>query len=144
MFVQVPAPAGERWNCTEARPEPPSAASLEEIATALPRTIAAAAGAVTEPVGLTESFVNVSTVAFDVFPAASVPVTDSVGLAVSPLGQAKLLVVVYGPPTGAFTVCGVCVQPPTVPPRTGKTADAGPDPPSLTVFLSWKLPAAAP
>ena len=61
--------------------------------TELPRTLALAAGAVIEPVGLVESFVNVKTLAFDVFPAVSVEVTDSVGLFVSPADQAKLLVV---------------------------------------------------
>src|ERR1700730_3505443 len=62
MFVQTPAPAGERWKVALATPEPPSA-ELEETATALPRTFALAAGAVIEPVGLVESFVKVSTVA---------------------------------------------------------------------------------
>ena len=39
----------------------------------------------------------------------------------------------------------VWVQLPTVPPRAGKVEEAGPEPPgSLTVFWSWKLPAAAP
>jgi len=92
MFVHVPAPAGERWNWAEATPEPPSA-EFDDTVTALPRTLALAAGAVIEPVGLVESFVNVRTVAFDVFPAASVEVADSVGLFVSPADQAKLFVV---------------------------------------------------
>ena len=39
MFVQVPAPAGERWNCAVATPEPPSA-EFEVTATELPRTFA--------------------------------------------------------------------------------------------------------
>ena len=76
----------------EATPEPPSL-ELEETATALPRTFALAAGAVIAPVGLVESLVKVRTVALLVLPAASVEVTDSVGLLVSPAFQAKLLVV---------------------------------------------------
>ena len=48
-FVQVPAPAGERWNWTVATPEPVSAESL--VSVTVPRTFAPAAGAVTEPVG---------------------------------------------------------------------------------------------
>jgi hypothetical protein len=92
MFVQVPAPAGERWNWAEATPEPPSA-EFDDTVTELPRTTADAEGVVTDPVGLVESFVKVRTVAFDVFPAVSVEVTDSVGLFVSPADQAKLLVV---------------------------------------------------
>ena len=54
MFVQTPAPAGERWNCAFATPEPPSA-EFELTVTAAPRTLAAAAGAVTEPVGFVVS-----------------------------------------------------------------------------------------
>ena len=56
MFVQTPAPAGERWNWALATPEPGSA-ELEETATAAPRTLAAEAGAVIAPVGLVESLV---------------------------------------------------------------------------------------
>src|SRR5919198_1922802 len=144
MFVQLPAPAGERWNWTDATPEAPSAASLEETATELPRTFAAAAGAVTDPVGFVESSVNVRTVGFEVLPTVSVLVTDSVGLLLSPALQAKLFVVVYGPPAGVLTVCAVCVQLPTVPPSAGKTQLAGAEPESLTAFCRWKLPAAAP
>src|SRR5436190_10203764 len=143
MFVHVPAPAGERWNCAEATPEPGSA-EFEETATDEPRTLAELDGAVSDPVGFVESFVNVRTVAFDVLPAASVDVTDSVGLFVSAADHAKLFVVTYGPPAGALTVWVVCVQVPTVPPRAGKIEDAGPEPESLTVFWSWKLPAAEP
>src|SRR2546423_1710893 len=120
MFVQVPAPAGERWNWTVATPEPASAASVEETATDVPETLALAAGAVTEPVGFVESLVNVRRVAALLLPALSVLVTDSVGLLASPADQAKLLVVTYGPPAGATTVCAVCVQVPTVPPSVGK------------------------
>ena len=46
----MPAPAGERWNCTVATPEPASAESLVS-ATVVPRRFAPAAGAVTLPVG---------------------------------------------------------------------------------------------
>ena len=49
-FVQVPAPIGERWNWTVATPEPPSAELL--VSETVPRTLAASAGAVIEPVGL--------------------------------------------------------------------------------------------
>jgi hypothetical protein len=92
MFVHVPAPAGERWNCAEATPEPPSA-EFDETVTLEPVTFALVAGAVIEPVGLVESLVKVKTLALDVLPAVSVEVTDSVGLFVSPADQAKLLVV---------------------------------------------------
>ena len=49
-FVQVPAPAGERWNWTVATPEPESAELLVS-ATVVPRRFAPALGAVTVPVG---------------------------------------------------------------------------------------------
>ena len=49
-FVQVPAPIGERWNWTVATPEPASAELL--VSATVSRRLAAAAGAVTEPVGL--------------------------------------------------------------------------------------------
>ena len=48
-------------------------------------------GAVT--LGAVESFVKVRTLALEVLPTVSCDVTDSVGLAVSPAGQAKLLLV---------------------------------------------------
>ena len=48
-FVHVPAPAGERWNCTVSTPEPASAEL--PVSAIVPRTFAAAAGLVTEPVG---------------------------------------------------------------------------------------------
>ena len=53
-FVQVPAPIGERWNWTVATPEPPASAELL-VRPIVPRTLAAAAGAVTEPVGFVPS-----------------------------------------------------------------------------------------
>ncbi len=48
-FDQVPALAGELWNCTEATPDPASAEL--DVSETDPRTLAAAAGAVTAPVG---------------------------------------------------------------------------------------------
>ncbi len=75
MFVQTPAPAGERWNWALATPEPPSAES-EETVTALPVTLAEAAGAVIEPEGLalsTRTFVTSALV--NVLPALSVVIT---------------------------------------------------------------------
>src|SRR4051812_46298893 len=60
MFDHVPAPAGELWNWAEATPEPPASAEFELTVTALPRTIAAEAGAVREPVGLVMSRVTVN------------------------------------------------------------------------------------
>ena len=92
IVVQVPAPAGERWNWAEATPEPASA-ELEETVTAAPRTLAEAAGAVSEPVGAVESLVKVRVVAVLVLPALSVLVTASVGALTVPAVQAKLLVV---------------------------------------------------
>src|SRR4051794_4906428 len=112
MLVQVPAPAGERWNCADATPEPGSD-EFDETATVVPRAFDELDGAVSEPVGFVESFVKVSTVAFEVPPAASVDVTDSVGLFASPAPQAKLFVVTYGPPAGVLTVCAACVHVPT-------------------------------
>ncbi len=53
-FVQVPAPIGERWNWTVATPEPPASAELL-VRPIVPRTLAASAGAVTEPVGFVPS-----------------------------------------------------------------------------------------
>ena len=54
MVVQVPAPVGDRWNSAEATPDAASA-ELEETATVVPRRLAAAAGAVIEPVGAVAS-----------------------------------------------------------------------------------------
>ena len=75
IVVHVPAPAGERWNCAEATPEPPSA-EFEETVTEFPRTLAEAAGAVIEPVGFvlsTRTFVTSAEV--NVLPALSVVTT---------------------------------------------------------------------
>jgi hypothetical protein len=56
ITVQVPKPAGERWKTTCWTPEPASAESDETPVR--PRTTAAAAGAVIEPVGLAVSTVK--------------------------------------------------------------------------------------
>ncbi len=75
MFVQTPAPAGLRWNWALATPEPPSA-EFELTVTAFPRTLAEAAGAVSEPVGFvlsTRTFVTSAEV--NVLPALSVVTT---------------------------------------------------------------------
>ena len=72
-FVQVPAPAGERWNCTVATPEPASAESLASVIEA--RTSAAAAGLVTEPVGSVLSTRTVVTPEVKALPALSVVTT---------------------------------------------------------------------
>ena len=77
VAVQVPAPAGERWKTTDARPEPPSAELL--ASRIVSRTSAAFAGEVIEPVGLVTSIdqVKVAGVA-SVFAAASVARTSKV------------------------------------------------------------------
>ncbi len=72
IFDQVPAPAGELWNCTEATPDPASAEL--DVTETEPCTFAAATGAVTAPVGAVESTAKV-TADVTVFPAASAPVT---------------------------------------------------------------------
>jgi hypothetical protein len=70
-FVHVPAPIGERWNWTVATPEPPSAELL--VSETVPRTLAASAGAVTEPVGFVPSTSQVYEAAEESrLPAASV------------------------------------------------------------------------
>jgi hypothetical protein len=71
IFVHVPAPAGERWNCAEATPEPPS--SEFELTEIVPRTLAPAAGAVTDPIGLVLSTCRfVTAVELTTLPAMSV------------------------------------------------------------------------
>ena len=72
-FVQLPAPAGERWNCTVATPEPLSAESLARAT--VPRRFAPAAGAVTEPVGAVLSTRTVIVGEVKVPPALSVVTT---------------------------------------------------------------------
>jgi hypothetical protein len=61
MFVHEPAPAGERWNCAEATPEPPSPEF--ESTEIVPRTLAPVAGAVTEPDGFVLSTRTLATTA---------------------------------------------------------------------------------
>ena len=73
-FVQVPAPIGERWNWTVATPEPPVSAELLVSAT-VSRRLAAAAGAVTEPVGLVLSTRTVIAAEVKTLPALSVVTT---------------------------------------------------------------------
>jgi hypothetical protein len=58
IVVQVLAPAVERAKIAEATPEPPLSAESEVMLTALPFTMALAAGAVMEPVGLVLSTVT--------------------------------------------------------------------------------------
>ena len=70
-FVQVPAPAGERWKVTVSTPEPPGSAELLVRATVL-RTLAASAGAVIEPVGAVLSTRTVIVAEVKVLPALSV------------------------------------------------------------------------
>ena len=71
-FVQVPAPIGERWNWTVATPEPPASEELL-VSETVPWTLAASAGAVTEPVGLVPSTSHVYEAAeASRLPAASV------------------------------------------------------------------------
>ena len=72
-FVQVPAPAGERWNWTVATPEPASAELL--VSAIVPRTFAPAAGAVTAPVGSVLSTRIVIAAEVKALPALSVVVT---------------------------------------------------------------------
>ena len=77
-FVQVPAPAGERWNTTVATPdaEPPTSVSAELLVSAIvPRTFAATAGAVTAPVGRVLSTRIVIAAEVKALPALSVVVT---------------------------------------------------------------------
>ena len=73
-FVQVPAPAGERWKVTVSTPEPPRSAELL-ASTTVPRISAAAAGFVTEPVGLVLSTRTVIVVEVKELPALSVVTT---------------------------------------------------------------------
>ena len=72
-FVQVPAPAGERWNCVVATPEPASAELL--VIAIVPRTFAPPAGAVTAPVGAVLSTRTVIGADEKALPALSVVTT---------------------------------------------------------------------
>ena len=75
IVVQVPAPAGERWKRALATQKPPSA-EFEVTETEEPRTFAAAAGAVTAPVGFVLSTRTlVIVVEVKVLPALSVVIT---------------------------------------------------------------------
>ena len=134
----MPAPAGEIWNCALFTPLPASA-EFEVTLTALPRTLAAAAGAVIDPVGAVLSMVNVNTLV-TVFPDASAAVMVNVPGAAAPAIQLRV-VEAYGPPDGVVTVSAVCVVQ-LVALRAGNSADAGPEPPSVTVARKLKLPAA--
>ena len=94
--------------------------------------------------GAVESFVKVSDGAVVVFPAASAPVTASVGEGFVPALQLKRFET-YGPPEGVvFTSGVVCVQPVAVPPSAGKVLEAAPEVASETVFWIEKDPTAAP
>ena len=59
--------------------------------------------------------------------------------AAAPLAQLKALDA-YGPPTGVVSISAACVQPVAV--SSGKVAEAAPEPASVTVATSPKLPAA--
>ena len=72
-FVQVPAPAGERWNWTVATPDPVSAELL--VSATVPRTLAPAAGAVTAPSGSVLSTRIVIAADVKLLPALSVVMT---------------------------------------------------------------------
>src|SRR5919198_193275 len=91
------------------------------------------------PLGAVESSVNVSAVAAVVLPAASAPVTTSVGELVVPWLQLKEFES-YGPPAGVETVDAVCVQPVVVPPSAAVADDAGPESESATAFVILKEP----
>ena len=88
---------------------------------------------------------NVNVPAAVPFPAASAPVTTSVGDELVPLFQLNAFES-YGPPAGVETVDGVCDQPPADPPSAAVELEPGPDSESVTAFVSLKLPplAAAP
>ncbi len=72
-FVQVERPIGERWNTTVATPEPVSAELLTSVIE--PRTLAAATGLVTDPVGSVLSTRTVVTAELKTLPALSVVTT---------------------------------------------------------------------
>ena len=74
-----------------------------------------------------------------VLPAASAPVTSSVGEEVVPCAQVKVFES-YGPPGGVDTVEPVCVHPVEVPPSAAVALEVGPDAVSLTAFLILNEP----
>ena len=90
-------------------------------------------------VGAAESSVSVRVAAAVVLPAASAPVTISVGEVLVFCAHVNVFES-YGPPAGLLTVEGVCVQPVAVPPRAAVALDAGPDSESLTAFLILNEP----
>src|SRR5437879_4689892 len=91
------------------------------------------------PVGAAESFTSVSVGAVVALPAASAPVTPSVGDEVVPSAHVKTFES-YGPPPGVLTVLGACDQPLVVPPSAVVVLDAGPEPASETALRISKLP----
>ncbi len=95
------------------------------------------------PLAGEESLANDSTVVA-VFPAASLPVTVSVGELDAPAVQLKGFET-YGPPVGVGTTDDVCERPVDVPPRADVPLDATPEPPvSVRVFVRLSDPAATP
>src|ERR671937_11801 len=73
MFVQLFAPAGERWNCTDATPEPPSDGLA--LTVIVWRTAAPSAGAVSEPPGSVLSTRTVTAAVGAELPALSATTT---------------------------------------------------------------------
>ena len=72
--AQVLVPAGERWNWTDAMPDPPSAESVDIVIA--PRRMPLVAGAVTAPVGAVLSTRTLAIVAdVNVLPTLSVVIT---------------------------------------------------------------------
>ena len=74
-----------------------------------------------------------------VFPAASVPVTVSVGDELVPCNQANAFET-YGPPAGVDTAEAVCDQRVLVPPSAAVVEDAGAVSLSVTALASLKEP----
>jgi hypothetical protein len=90
--------------------------------------------------GAVASFVSVRVGAAALFPAASAPVTTSVGELAVPALQLNRFET-YGPPAGVdFTSGVVCVQPVAVPPSAAKVLEAGPEVASVSVFWIEKEP----
>ena len=134
-FDHVPAPAGEGWNCAEPTPAPASAEF--DVTATEPRRFAAAAGAVTEPVGAVASAVNVNALVA-AFPAASSH-RDRVRARCRCTARPDEAGRRVGPARGRGDRLGR-VGPPAVA-STGKVADAAPEPLSVTVATNPKLPA---
>src|SRR4051794_26107274 len=126
MSVQVPAPAGDRWNRAPATPLDASA-ELDETLTG-PLTVDDAAGAVIEPVGAVASAPKVIA-CVTVLPAASVPVMVYVPGALPVATQLKV-VEVKGPAAGVVTVSAPWVVQ-LVALNAGNVADTAPEPPSV-------------